>query len=292
MGKCCGKTNGRYPIDNDFMLRPKTQRASLYQSTMDNDTIHHPPEVLCSQTFIKCPEKLDFDYKSFSYPGYAFYGNHKLKQPFGKGLLIAPLFKIISDFKYSYPTESTVYVKPPNQKLESKLTVSFPISLENIEEFSCGGYTLSSLGNERDFVEVFEEETYKGTLSLSFERETGVWQDFCTSSSYSGGWSKNKLHGEGTYTSKSWTYSGSFHEGKFDGKGTMVWEDGKKYVGHWKEGKKFGRGRMTWKDGRRYDGMWENGKPHGDGTFVDQMNNAHIGMFKNGALERARPRIF
>jgi len=100
---------------------------------------------------------------------------------------------------------------------------------------------------------------------------------------YTGGWKKDKAHGEGR---KCWAegdwYEGNWCEGEQHGSGAYNWKSGSNYTGEWKMGEKNGKGVYAWHHGSTYDGEWLNDSMHGEGTLWYDKAENYVGSWVDG----------
>lgn len=71
------------------------------------------------------------------------------------------------------------------------------------------------------------------------------WYKFHDNTTYVGGWSEGKLHGDGEiWWANGKSYRGQFKQGKMDGGGRMRYPDGSAFEGLWRENERDGIGKV------------------------------------------------
>lgn len=103
-----------------------------------------------------------------------------------------------------------------------------------------------------------------------------------------GEFSKNKMHGKGTFSGADGTlYVGSYENGEKSGKGILKYKDGGKYTGEFKADQQHGQGKFTGvSDGQKedYDGEWRSGLKHGNGVRNFGSGNRYEGEWANDLM--------
>mmetsp|Transcript_120381 Transcript_120381/g.275747 ORF Transcript_120381/g.275747 Transcript_120381/m.275747 type:complete len:422 (+) Transcript_120381:32-1297(+) len=124
-------------------------------------------------------------------------------------------------------------------------------------------------------------DTYEGQWQDGAAQGQGVFTKGDGSMTYSGGWSRNLMHGKGEEKWASGSYVGQFKAGHKSGFGTYTGTDGSSFEGQFQEGRRHGRGKFQWTDRRTYTGQWVDGQIHGMGCMAWPNGQEYRGGYVN-----------
>jgi len=112
-----------------------------------------------------------------------------------------------------------------------------------------------------------------GTGTLTSDTQSHASPEYV----YDGEWEFDRWEGHGQLITKHIKYSGGFHKDKYHGDGVYCDQEGTVYCGIWERGMRHGTGQVTYKNGNIFTGDFIKDRENGQG----QMNYA-AGAFFNG----------
>lgn len=151
------------------------------------------------------------------------------------------------------------------------------------------GFSTGYSQKHRKYVENFEVPLgiYSGEIIDGVGMDGNGTLRLRDGSTYTGGFSKNKMNGEGqiVFNDKEWA-KGSWMMGIKDGLFEEHWDGGRQYFkGTYEGGVRNGEGTLRMADGKLYQGHFENDRFHGIGKLIMADEDVtYRGEFRNGAM--------